>query len=201
MMFFTSSAQVGMSWIRPWLWPTVQMPPCRSPPCSTLARPRTPATSSRTSSMVLVGSRWMFTTSDEIWLRATRLVLRRVRLISSVSRSFWSTMPCFTFSWILHSWVAMKRVPMLIPSAPSASAATRLRPSAMPPEAMTGIFTASTVAGSRTTRPMSSSPGWPAHSKPSIEITSTPSRSAVTEWRTEVHLWITLTPAALKPGR
>jgi hypothetical protein len=32
-------------------------------------------------------------------------------------------------------------------------------------------------------------------------ITSTPSRAAVTLWRTEVHLWITLTPAALKSGR
>jgi len=37
--------------------------------------------------------------------------------------------------------------------------------------------TASTVAGSSTIRVTSSSPGWPAHSKPSMEITSTPSRS------------------------
>ena len=37
----------------------------------------------------------------------------------------------------------MKRVPMLMPSAPSASAAARPRPSPKPPEAIIGIFTLS----------------------------------------------------------
>ena len=51
-----------------------------------------------------------------------------------------------------------KRVPMLIASAPSASAAIRLRPSAIPPLAMIGVSgSASTVAGNSTTRPTSSS--------------------------------------------
>ena len=57
------------------------------------------------------------------------------------------------------------------------------------------------AAGSSTRLGTSSSPGWPAHSKPSMEMASTPRRSAVTPWRTDVHLWITLTPAALNFGR
>ena len=52
-----------------------------------------------------------------------------------------------TCSWIGASFVAMKRVPMLTPSAPSASAATRPRASAKPPEAMNGIFSLSAVVG------------------------------------------------------
>ena len=122
----------------------------------------------------------MRTTSSEMALRATRAVLRSVRLVRMVSRSVFLTIASFTFWWIAASWVAMKRVPMLTPSAPSASAATSERPSAMPPEAITGMFTASTVAGSSTISVTSSSPGWPAHSKPSMQITSTPSRAAVT---------------------
>ena len=46
----------------------------------------------------------------------------------------------------------------------------------------------------------SSSPGWPPHSKPSTLTASQPMRSAFNEWRTEVHLWITLIPAAFKAG-
>src|SRR5512134_3833901 len=43
----------------------------------------------------------------------------------------------------------MKRVPMLMPSAPSASAATRPRPSPKPPEAIIGILILSAAAGIR----------------------------------------------------
>ena len=85
---------------------------------------------------------------------------------------------------------------MLTPSAPSASAATSPRASPKPPEAIIGIFTLSAAAGIRIRPGMSSSPGWPAHSKPSIEIASTPIRSADRAWRTAVHLWITLIPCA-----
>jgi len=48
---------------------------------------------------------------------------------------------------------------------------------------------------------MSSSPGWPPHSKPSTLAASHPIRSALSAWRTEVHLWITLMPAAFSAGR
>ena len=95
----------------------------------------------------------------------------------------------------------MKRVPMLMPSQPSASAATRPRASAKPPEASIGILITLAAAGSSTRLGTSSSPGWPAHSKPSIEIASTPAFSAEMPWRTEVHLWITLMPASLNFGR
>ena len=95
----------------------------------------------------------------------------------------------------------MKRVPMLMPSAPSASAATRLRPSAMPPEATNGIFSSSAARGSRMKLGTSSSPGWPPHSKPSTLTASQPIASAFSEWRTEVHLWITLMPCSFSTGR
>ena len=90
---------------------------------------------------------------------------------------------------------------MLMPSQPSASAATRPRASPKPPDASIGRLMASAAAGSSTRFGTSSSPGWPAHSKPSIEIASTPTFSAETPWRTEVHLWMTLMPAALSLGR
>ncbi|MNR24812.1 hypothetical protein D3C85_1419170 [compost metagenome] len=98
------------------------------------------------------------------------------------------------------SWVHMKRVPMLIPSAPRASAATRPRASPKPPEAITGIVTCATVAGIRIKPGMSFSPTWPAHSNPSMETMSTPMSWALRAWRGVVHLWITRTPAALRAG-
>ena len=47
---------------------------------------------------------------------------------------------------------------------------------------------------------MSSSPGWPPHSKPSTLTASQPMLWAFSEWRTLVHLWITLTPASCSIG-
>src|SRR5258705_3135374 len=91
----------------------------------------------------------------------------------------------------------MNRVPMLMPSAPSARAATRPRPSPKPPEAISGIFTLSAATGIRIRPGVSSSPGCPAHSKPSIEIASTPMRSADSAWRTLVHLCTTTMPCFL----
>ena len=72
------------------------------------------------------------------------------------------------------SLVAIKRVPMFMPAAPIASAATRLRASAMPPEATNGIFNSSAARGNRIMLGMSSSPGWPPHSKPSTLTASQP---------------------------
>ena len=60
----------------------------------------------------------------------------------------------FQASAAVDSRVATKRVPIRMPAAPSASAATRPRPSAMPPAAMTGTETASTICGMRAMLPM-----------------------------------------------
>ena len=70
----------------------------------------------------------------------------------------------------------------------------------MPPEATNGIFNSSAARGSRMKLGMSSSPGWPPHSKPSTLTASQPIDSALSEWRTEVHLWITLMPASCSAG-
>ncbi len=80
-------------------------------------------------------------------------------MISRVSSSDAATSAFLTLSWIGASLVAMKRVPMFMPCAPIASAATRLRASAMPPDATNGIFSSSAARGSRIMLGMSSSPG------------------------------------------
>src|SRR5215510_6054284 len=95
----------------------------------------------------------------------------------------------------------MKRVPMFMPSQPSASAATSPRASAKPPEASIGILITLAAAGSSTRLGMSSSPGWPAHSKPSIEIASTPVFSAEMPCRTEVHFVDHLDAGRLELGQ
>ena len=115
-----------------------------------------------------------------------------------VSSSDALTSAFLTFSCTGASLVAIKRVPMFMPAAPIASAATRLRASAMPPDATNGIFNSSAARGSRIMLGMSSSPGWPPHSKPSTLTASQPICSAFSECRTDVHLWITLMPPAFK---
>ncbi len=72
----------------------------------------------------------------------------------------------------------MKRVPISIPSAPSASAANKPRPLPMPPLASTGIETDSTTRGINTIVPMSSRPRWPPPSCPTAITASAPSSSA-----------------------
>ena len=103
-------------------------------------------------------------------------------------------------SWMGASLVAMKRVPMLMPSAPRARQAAIWVPVPMPPEATMGMSSTLAAAGSSTRLVTSSSPGWPAHSKPSTDTAAQPRLWAFREWRTEVHLWITLTPCSLNRG-
>ena len=162
----------------------------------------TPATSSITSSNLMLAPKARSFSSRRLTasLFSTRSVLRKGRITRRVSSSLAATMACFTLSCTGASLVAIKRVPMLMPSAPSASAATRERPSAMPPEATNGIFSSSAARGSRMKLGTSSSPGWPPHSKPSTLTASQPIASALSECRTDVHLWITLMPASCRPG-
>jgi hypothetical protein len=68
-------------------------------------------------------------------------------------------------------------------------------PVAIPPEAMTGTERLATAAGIRMRPGISTSPGCPAHSKPSMLIASTSLRSADRAWHTLVALWMTRTPA------
>jgi hypothetical protein len=64
---------------------------------------------------------------------------------------------------------------VFIPSAPKASAATRLRASAMPPEATNGIRNPSAAHGNRNIFGISPSSGCPPNSKPSTLAASQPS--------------------------
>ena len=123
-------------------------------------------------------------------------MLRSGRMTNRVSSSDAARIACFTFSCTGASFVAMNRVPMFIPCAPIARLATRLRPSAMPPLETKGISSSSAARGSRMKLGTSSSPGWPPHSNPSTLTASQPISCAFSEWRTLVHLWITLIPAS-----
>ncbi len=178
--------------------PALTMPASTSPVFIAL-RPRAPATRCFTSSKAAPFFS-IATTSSETAFFSTREVLRIVRKIRLVSRSPASTSACLTLSWIGASFVHMKRVPMLMPCAPSARQAAIWQPSAMPPEASTGILQARTAAGIRMRFVTSSSPGWPAHSKPSMRDQSTPCLSAESAWRTEVHLCTTVMPCSLNFG-
>src|SRR5947199_213026 len=101
---------------------------------------------------------------------------------NSMVRTVSSSVAATTFSlyneWAAASGVARNRVPRTTPSAPSASAATTPRASAIPPAATTGVgATASTTRGTRTivaTWPAT----WPPASTPCATMTSTPARAA-----------------------
>ena len=132
-----------------------------------------------------------------VLLLKTRSVFFNDRIINVVECSSPSTSACLMLAWIGASTVAMKRVPMFIPSAPSASAAASCLPSAQPPEATKGILSSRAALAKRIQFPTSISPGCPAQSNPSMLMQSTPIRSAALACRTCVHLWITMDPAAL----
>ncbi len=68
------------------------------------------------------------TTASDTLFFATRPVLPNRRKIRLVARSSLSTRKRLTASWIGASTVAQKRVPIVMPSAPSASAATSPAP-------------------------------------------------------------------------
>ena len=130
-------------------------------------------------------------------LLRTRSVFLSGLIMSLVSNSLASIIASFTFWWTGASLVAIKRVPIFIPSAPNARAATNCCPLPIPPDATKGIFNSAAARGSKIILGMSSSPGWPPHSNPSTLAASHPIFSAFRECRTEVHLCITLMPAPL----
>ena len=80
---------------------------------------------------------------------------------STVSFSVWLMTHWRWLSEIGHSSTHTKRVPMATPEAPSASAAARPWPSAMPPAAMTGIFMSAAQRRAMTNVPTPSADGWP----------------------------------------
>jgi len=100
-------------------------------------------------------------------------------MIKAVDSSLPSIMAFFTFSWTGASWVSMKRVPIQMPSAPRARAATSPWPLPKPPQATTGTFRAAVAAGISTSPGVSFSPGCPPHSKPSMVTASQPNFSAL----------------------
>ena len=87
----------------------------------------------------------------------------------------------------------MKRVPTQMPSAPSASAAARPRPSKMPPAATTGTVspTASTIWG--TSGRDATWPVWPPASVPCATTRSQPASTARTACSTFPHMLTTIT--------
>ena len=158
MIVSISSAQVGMSWIRPWQMPALQIPASGSPCLVDLD-------AARAGDEVLDVLEAAPRASRSPGPPGRPRCARPARCCAACGRSGRSgarrprRSARLMFSWIGDSTVHMKRVPMLIASAPSASAATRPRASAKPPEAMIGIFSLSAAAGISTSPGTSSSPG------------------------------------------
>ena len=76
------------------------------------------------------------------------------------------------------SSLAANLLPICTPCAPSTIAASICLPVAIPPAAITGIFTASQTNGTNTIVVVSSLPLWPPASKPSATTASQPASSA-----------------------
>ena len=132
-------------------------------------------------------------------LFSTRSVLRSGRMTRRVSSSVACRIACFTLSCTGASLVAMKRVPMLMPSAPMRQRRDKLLPSATPPEATKGIFSSSAARGSRIKFGHVILAGMAAAFE-AVDRDRVDSRcaSAFSEWRTVVHLWMTLMPCFLQ---
>ena len=114
---------------------------------------------------------------------------------SSVSWPSLSRIACLKLGCSGDSPLARKRVPSSTPSAPSASAAARPRPSAMPPAARTGTgATASTTIG--TSAMLACQPTWPPPSVPCAMMTSAPAVAARTASGTPPAMNVTLQPAS-----
>lgn len=93
----------------------------------------------------------------------------------------------------------MKRVPMFMPSAPSAMAATSERPSAMPPDAMKGIVNCSRARQQDEVGHVVLARVAAAFKAVHADRVAA-NRPAFSAWRTEVHLCTTLMPASFSIG-
>ena len=95
---------------------------------------------------------------------------------------------------IVHSVATKNLVPTCTPTAPSINAAAICLPSAIPPAAITGIFTASTTWG--TSAIVVRSPTWPPDSPPSAITANAPNFSIFLARATLGTTGITLIPAS-----
>jgi hypothetical protein len=121
-------------------------------------------------------------------------------MTSRVSSSLAATRACFTCSWIgafLGRHEARAHVHAVGAERQGGDQRAAVGHAARGDEGDLQLLAA---RGSRMKFGTSSSPGWPPHSKPSTLTASQPIDSAFSEWRTEVHLWITLMPASFSAG-
>lgn len=105
------------------------------------SRPRLPLTSGAISSnlSLLLSLSTLMASSVTLFLYSLVVLVHRL-MTRAVSVSEALTIVSLMFWWIGASTVHMKRVPMLMPSAPRHNAAARPWPSANPPEAMNGTL-------------------------------------------------------------
>jgi hypothetical protein len=111
----------------------------------------------------------------------------------SVSAAF--TMASFQFWCTGDSAALTMRVPIWMPSAPSAKAAAMVRPSSMPPAAMMGRSVLLAISGSRTINATSRGFLKPPPSPPSTTRPSTPASIAFSAADSDGTTWNTVRPA------
>ena len=138
---------------------------------------------------------------SETALRATRAVLRRVRPTSTVSSSVTSTMRCLTLGWIFASTGGAKARAHVDRIGPQRQRGDQAAPVGYPARCDHRHIERIDRRGQQHDQPdivLAGMPGtFEAVDADHIDALAT----AETEWRTEVHLWITLTPLSLKRGR
>mmetsp|Transcript_25832 Transcript_25832/g.45885 ORF Transcript_25832/g.45885 Transcript_25832/m.45885 type:complete len:205 (+) Transcript_25832:160-774(+) len=147
------------------------------------------------------GSNSMSRISSAIWFLNTRVALCKVLNTTVVDRSSASRRRCLIESLIGASFVARKRVAIVMPTAPIARAAASCLPVPDAPLATIGMSGITSRALVSATQSPISSPGCPPAmlaSYPTISMRSTPHLRAFSAWRSVADLCSTLTPASWK---
>ena len=109
--------------------------------------------------------------------------------VTGVAR-YWA----LTSSGTRLSVVSRKRVPMAIPSAPRAMAATRPAPLDQPPAEMTGICSPTAWATSGVSSEVGTTPVWPPPSAPWAITAETPMPAIFSAWRRAPTVGMTTRP-------
>src|SRR6185369_7510509 len=137
-----------------------------------------------------------FSYSVVVWVRSARSAgPGPKRLRKTVSVSFAPTIMSFQFWCTGLSAAETMRVPIWTPSAPSAKAAAMVRPSVMPPAAITGRSVFEQTSGSRTMVATSRAFLNPPPSPPSTTSPSTPASMAFVAAAIDGTTWKTVRPS------
>mmetsp|Transcript_14821 Transcript_14821/g.46672 ORF Transcript_14821/g.46672 Transcript_14821/m.46672 type:complete len:224 (+) Transcript_14821:176-847(+) len=183
----TNSLHVGTSSMRATDWPQFQMPLSGSfaemPSISKSNLTKSPMSGNL--SFLPLSCSMRLISAAVLFLKTLEEPLKGFMTMTVERSSAWTMRSLKDWGKMLHSTVALKRVPTCTPAAPKAKAATNCRPVPHPPDAKKGMRKDFLARAMVTKIPTSASPGSPPESKPIKETMSEPSLScAVSALRT-----------------